>query len=189
MIMNRLDKAHQKTLLSLARRTLETWTRTQEYPDESELAPFSGDPLLNEWGATFVSLHEGGMLRGCIGTLEPVEPLYQSVIRNTVNAASSDPRFPEVRAAEVPAIDIEISVLSGYETVSGPQDVVIGVHGLLLELGHARGLLLPQVAPEYRWTPEQFLEHTAQKAGLPWQAWKTAKVSRFQAQVFGEKEK
>jgi uncharacterized protein (TIGR00296 family) len=89
--------------------------------------------------------------------------------------------------ADLDAIDIEISLLGPLEPVADPQDIVVGRDGLVVERGWSRGLLLPQVATEWGWGAEQFLEHTCQKAGLPRDAWrKGATVWRFEAEVFGE---
>ena len=184
-----LGSEAQEKLLRLARRTLEQWTSSHSTPSSSETAEYASDHALSQLAATFVSLHEHHELRGCIGNLDPADPLYVSVIQNTVSAATTDPRFSSVRPEELPDIDIEISVLSGYEPVRGPEDVAIGEHGLLVELGRARGLLLPQVAPQFGWNARQFLEHAARKAGLAPDQWREAKILRFRAQVFGESQK
>ena len=106
---------------------------------------------------------------------------------SAVAACSTDPRFPPVGAAELPAIDIEISLLGPLEPIGGPADIEIGRHGLVVEKGGSRGLLLPQVATEWRWDAEAFLSQTCHKAGLPKDAWKHgAKMWRFEAEVFAE---
>ena len=88
-------------------------------------------------------------------------------------------------AEELDAIAIEISLLGPLEPIAGPQDIDVGRHGLVVERGWQRGLLLPQVATEWRWDAETFLAQTCQKAGLPKDAWKNgAKVWRFEAEVF-----
>jgi AmmeMemoRadiSam system protein A len=138
-------------------------------------------------GGAFVTLHKAGNLRGCIGHVEASEPLGKVVPRCAVAAASGDPRFPPMAPSELGAIAIEISLLGPLEPITGPDDIVIGRHGLVVERGWQRGLLLPQVATEWGWDAEAFLVHTCQKAGLARDAWQTgAKVWRFEAEVFGE---
>ena len=89
--------------------------------------------------------------------------------------------------AELPDIDFELSILGPLESISTLEHIEIGRHGLLVELGSRRGLLLPQVATEWQWNRETFLAQTCRKAGLPPDAWKTgAQVWRFDAEVFGE---
>ena len=138
-------------------------------------------------GGAFVSLHNRGDLRGCIGHIEPNEPLGKVVPRCAVAAAATDPRFPPITPEELAQIDIEISLLGALEPIHGPEEIVVGRHGLVVELGWHRGLLLPQVATEWNWNAETFLVHTCHKAGLPRDAWKRgAQIWRFEAEVFGE---
>jgi AmmeMemoRadiSam system protein A len=138
-------------------------------------------------GAAFVTVHNHGELRGCIGHVDVDEPLGHVIARCAVAACSSDPRFPPVTAAELPALDLELSLLGPFEPIAGPDDIAVGRHGLVVEMGWHRGLLLPQVAPEWHWDRETFLAQTCHKAGLPRDAWKQgAKMWRFEAEVFGE---
>jgi len=143
--------------------------------------------ILARPGAAFVTLHKRGDLRGCIGHIEPVQPLGQVVPRCAVSAASSDPRFPPMARDELESIEIEISLLGPLEPITGPQDILVGRHGLIAERGWQRGLLLPQVATEWQWSAEEFLARTCQKAGLPRDAWRNgAQIWRFEAEVFSE---
>ena len=143
--------------------------------------------ILTRPGGAFVTLHKRGELRGCIGHIEPTEPLGSVVPRCAVAASATDPRFPPITLAELDSIDIEISLLGPLEAIAGSQDVEIGRHGLVVERGWQRGLLLPQVAIEWKWDTEAFLAHTCQKAGLPRDAWRQgATVWRFEAEVFAE---
>jgi AmmeMemoRadiSam system protein A len=143
--------------------------------------------ILDRPGGAFVTIHKQGQLRGCIGHIEANEPLGGVVARCAVAACSLDPRFPPLTADELPAIDIELSLLMPLEPIAGPDDVEIGRHGLVVESGSRRGLLLPQVAVEWKWDAATFLAHTCHKAGLPRDAWKEgAKLWRFEAEVFGE---
>jgi uncharacterized protein len=137
----------------------------------------------------FVTLKSHGQLRGCIGTLECRRAIDEEVARVAVSAAREDPRFDPVRPAELPDLEVEVSVLGPLERIDplDPDAVVVGRHGLVVEQGWRRGLLLPQVAPEWGWDREQFLEQTCRKAGLPLDAWRHgATVYRFEAEVFGE---
>ncbi len=147
----------------------------------------SQSAILARPGGAFVTLHKRGELRGCIGHIEPTEPLGQVVPRCAVAACRSDPRFPPVAVDELDAIDIEISLLGPLAPIAGPPDLVVGRDGLVVERGRQRGLLLPQVATEWGWDAESFLAHSCQKAGLPPDAWrKGANLWRFEAEVFAE---
>ena len=143
--------------------------------------------LANRQEGAFVTLLKAGQLRGCIGHIEPDRPLPEIVAWCAVAACSRDPRFQPVTAIELPDLDIELSLLGALESIAGPSDIEIGRHGLVVEQSWHKGLLLPQVAPEWRWTSEQFLAQTCRKAGLPLDAWKKgAQIWRFDAEVFGE---
>jgi AmmeMemoRadiSam system protein A len=147
----------------------------------------STEGILGRASGAFVTIHNRGDLRGCIGHIEANEPLGKVIARCAVAACSSDPRFPAVSTAELPEIDLELSLLGPLEPIAGPGEVEIGRHGLVVEQGWNRGLLLPQVATEWNWDAETFLAHTCRKAGLPADAWKRgAKLWRFEAEVFGE---
>ena len=133
---------------------------------------------LAELRALFVSIHLGPALRGCIGNLHPAFPLYRSTAECAISAAVGDPRFPPLTPPELPHVSFEISVLSPIEAVRDLSDIEIGVHGLLVVKGRARGLLLPQVAVQYGWDRERFLAETYAKAGLGTEAKKgTVKFS------------
>ncbi len=143
--------------------------------------------ILARPAGAFVTLHKGGDLRGCIGHLEPTEPLGQVVPRIAIAASSADPRFPPLSANELHDVHLEISLLGPLIPITGPQDIVVGRDGLVVEKGWRRGLLLPQVATEWQWDAETFLDHTCRKAGLPADAWRHgAAMWRFEAEVFGE---
>jgi AmmeMemoRadiSam system protein A len=137
--------------------------------------------------AVFVTIHHRGELRGCIGHLEVDLPLPRSVARCAVAACSEDPRFPAVGPSELPHIHVEVSLLGPMERAGGPADIEVGRHGLMAEMGRQRGLLLPQVAVEWRWDAITFLAQTCRKAGLAADSWQRgATVWRFEAEVFGE---
>ena len=180
-----LMPSEQRWLLALARATIEARLQRRELPDAS---PAPG-PLTERRGA-FVTLTAAGELRGCIGHVVSVEPLWLSVRSNAVNAAFNDPRFPPVDVHELPGLTIEVSALSPLRPVAGPGDIRVGRDGLLIERGGSRGLLLPQVAERYAWTAEQFLDQTCHKAGLEGGCWRApgARISAFSAEVFSEGE-
>lgn len=136
----------------------------------------------------FVTLHENGMLRGCIGYIEGIKPLYLTVAEMARAAAFGDPRFVPLRESEFEKIDIEITVLSPLRKIEGPEKVQVGKHGLLVKRGPYQGVLLPQVPVEQGWDRLTFLEHTCLKAGLPRDAWKQEGVELyvFSGEVFGE---
>jgi len=138
-------------------------------------------------GAAFVTIHRHRELRGCIGHLEADEPLGRVIWDCAVSACSADPRFPPVTVRELPDLTIELSLLGPLTRITTSEEVTIGQHGLIVERGHHRGLLLPQVATEWQWDRETFLAQTCHKAGLPRDAWKHgALVWRFEAEVFGD---
>ena len=154
----------------------------------------SGSPpsgRLADPGMCFVTWKREGRLRGCIGSVEAVRPLWADVEANAVHALLHDPRFPAATARELPACHLEISVLTPFVPEPDPLGrVEIGVHGLLVEKGACRGLLLPQVPVEWGWDVPEYLRHACGKAGLPPDAWRDAGtvVSTFTAEVFGEPE-
>lgn len=142
---------------------------------------------LEEKGGAFVTLTLDGKLRGCIGHIVAIEPLWKAVRENARSAAFRDPRFPPLTHEEFDLIRIEISALTPLERIE-PRQVEIGRHGLLIECGGRRGVLLPQVAVAYGWDREEFLDHTCQKAGLDPGCWRRPDtiISAFSAEVFGE---
>jgi AmmeMemoRadiSam system protein A len=144
---------------------------------------------LPQASGVFVTIKRGGRLRGCIGTLQCRRALTEEIEHVAVSAAREDPRFPPLQASELHDIEIEVSVLGALEPIDphDPASFAIGRHGLVVEQGHRRGLLLPQVATEWGWDRETFLSQTCVKAGLPPDAWRHgAAVFRFDAIVFGE---
>jgi len=134
----------------------------------------------------FTTLTLQGQLRGCVGYVFAVKPLFETVAETAVAAAFNDFRFTPVTAQEAPRLRLEISVLSPLQEIDA-DDVVVGKHGLVITLGARRGLLLPQVAVEHGWDRKTFLEQTCHKAGLPADAYlEGARIEAFTAEVFGE---
>ena len=129
-------------------------------------------PALKREMATFVTLKIGDRLRGCIGSLAPVAPLYRSVHDNVLNAALRDFRFQPVSPKELDRLDVHISLLSPIVELPSLDDFRIGEHGIIIEKGTARAVYLPEVAVEQNWTKEETLSSLSQKAGLPADAWR-----------------
>jgi AmmeMemoRadiSam system protein A len=146
-------------------------------------------PDLPPAAGVFVTLKVAGELRGCLGTLDCAGDLAGEVARCAADAASADARFSPVTATDLLALTLEVSVLGPLERIDprATGALTIGRHGLVIEQGRHRGLLLPQVAAEWGWSAEQFLRQTCRKAGLAPEAWeREAIVYRFSAEVFGE---
>jgi AmmeMemoRadiSam system protein A len=181
------SEADRRLLLQLAREAIAAHVGRRPPHSAIRNSQSATTGVLGQPGGAFVTLHKHGDLRGCIGHIEPTEPLGMVVPRCAVAACSSDPRFPPITPAELGEIDVEISLLGPLEPIAGPQDVEIGRHGLVVERGWQRGLLLPQVATEWRWDAHAFLAQTCHKAGLPRDAWRhEVHIWRFEAEVFGE---
>lgn len=178
------DAAERAVLLRLARETLERHLEGIAPPELPVDRAAYEEPR-----ATFVTLtrRRNRELRGCRGEIVPQHPLAESVMRMAIASATDDPRFPPVTAAELPELHIEISILTPLEPID-PSDIEVGRHGLYIRHAGRAGLLLPQVAPSYRWTREEFLTHTCRKAGLPDQAWRDpdAILYGFECEVFEE---
>ena len=144
------------------------------------------DHLAEPRGA-FTSLYLRGELRGCVGYILPVSPVYRAVADTARAAAFEDTRFHPVTLPEARDLEIQLSILSPPQPIA-PEAVEIGRHGLLITMAGHRGLLLPQVPAEHRWDRTTFLEQTCRKAGLPLDAWKNgATIEAFTAEIFGEK--
>jgi AmmeMemoRadiSam system protein B/AmmeMemoRadiSam system protein A len=182
-----LTKDEQQELLRIARTTLDSTIRTSKVPG---LQPRTG--RLSEYRGVFVTLNEHGNLRGCIGYIDGIKPLYQAVSDMAVAASTQDYRFPPVDPRELKDINVEITVLTPMQLCPDPEHmIVLGKHGIVVKRGNRQGVFLPQVATETGWDVETFLsECCSQKAGLAPDAWKDkgTQVYTFLGQVFGEKE-
>jgi len=174
----------KNTLLKIARDTLTSHVNKKGKPD---LSDYKLTDRLKEKAGAFVTLHKKGQLRGCIGYIQGIAPLAETVRENACNASTEDPRFPPVQPSELDDIDIEISVMSPLRKIGSPEEVVAGKHGVVLKKGYNQGVFLPQVATEQGWDRETFLKNLGLKAGLDAEAYKTAELLVFTADVFGEK--
>jgi AmmeMemoRadiSam system protein A len=183
-----LSQSQRTLLLQIARDVISAALARRAWSiDPSEL-----DPELTRPAGAFVTLHTStGDLRGCIGTIQAVEPLYKAVASSAVSAATRDPRFEAVSPSELDSLQLEISVMSPIVPVTSIDEIEVGRDGLIITKGWQSGLLLPQVATEYGWDRETFLSHTCRKAGLPADAWLdgSVRIEKFSAEVFGEPSK
>ena len=179
-----LSDQDKRLLLEIARGAMAAFASGGTFED-----PLMVPDALRPVVGAFVSLHKAGQLRGCIGYVEGIRPLWEAVRDLAVEASAHDPRFPPVRPRETEEVDIEISVLDPLERIKGPDDVEIGKHGLYIRAAGRSGLLLPQVATEHGWGAPKFLEQPCWKAGLPPGEWQNPKAElyRFGAEIFGEK--
>jgi AmmeMemoRadiSam system protein A len=183
MVADELTRDDRRALLALARAAV---AHAVSLVPEEDLPQH---PVYDRGGGAFVTLHVRGELRGCVGNPDAFSPLGDVIVRCAAAAAREDPRFPHITAADWPALSIEISVLSPLTRCDDPETLVIGRHGVAVEHGSRRGLLLPQVAVAHRWSVPTFLAHTCGKAGLPPDAWRCgAVIYSFEADVFDEPE-
>ena len=140
---------------------------------------------LQEKGATFVTLTQGGELRGCIGTLEAHRSLLEDVQANALAAALRDPRFAPLQHAELSYTRVEVSLLSASEAIAFESEqhalaqLRPEVDGIIFEYGHYRSTFLPQVWEQLP-DPETFMAHLKRKAGLAPNFWAAGvKLSRY----------
>jgi len=186
MFMLTLEEGRQA--VRLARQALTGYTEKKKIIQPQDLLP-----VFEEKRGVFVTLHEDGDLRGCIGYPQPIMPLGKAIVDSAINACSRDPRFPCVRPGELERIEVEVTILTKPQVFTEPKKklpelVVIGRDGLIVSRGPFSGLLLPQVAPEWGFDSQEFLSQTCVKAGLPPDAWQDegTEVQHFQAQIFAE---
>ena len=179
-----LTDQEKAILLETARRSIETAFEGKYWlPSDTQLT----QTLKAECGA-FVTLHLHGRLRGCIGNIVGVRPLYKTVAEMARAAAFEDDRFRPLTREELEQVHIEISVLSPLRQISSPDELVLGRDGVLMVKDGRSGTFLPQVADETGWTREEFLGHCARdKAGIGWNGWKDADLYVYQAEVFDER--
>ncbi len=183
-----------KFLVELARQIVTDYLKTGKVLQ----VPKDASSAMMEPCGVFVTLNSSikgeKRLRGCIGLPYPTTPLVEAVIEAALSAATRDPRFPPVSHEELDKIVFEVSVLTPPEQImvkkptEYPSKIKVGCHGLIMERGYYKGLLLPQVPVEWNWNEEEFLCQTAIKAGLSPDAWllKDTKIYRFKAIIFEE---
>ena len=180
--MSCLSEADRKTLLDLASQAI-----AEAVCHGNLLQTTPQCAVLERRCGVFVSLHAKGKLRGCIGVIDGRERLGESIVRCAASAALEDPRFTHMKPEEIEDVEIELSLLTPLEPIRA-EEVEIGTHGLLVEQGGRRGLLLPQVALEHHLDRERFLEETCWKAGLPRDAWKNpeTKIYGFRCEIVSQ---
>lgn len=185
-----LSEDSKKFLLNLARASIKKFLTSGEYLDIDE-STIPSD--LNFKSGCFVTLKVQNNLRGCIGTFDFSEYIYNNVIKMAVESAVNDPRFARVDLKELDLIECEISVLTPLEPIYDISEIKVGRDGLYIRMGFHSGVLLPQVAIENKWDEETFMSYTCLKAGLPMDTWKknswkdsSFQVYRFEAIVFSE---
>ncbi|MEI6289798.1 MAG: AmmeMemoRadiSam system protein A [Chloroflexota bacterium] len=174
-------------LLQLARQSLENCVKGFDplHVDEKMLTP-----ALLQKGASFVTLTISGQLRGCIGSLEPYQALYQDVCEHAIAAALHDYRFSPVRPSELPRILVEVSYLTLPKTLiyQDPQDLLNllqpGQDGVILRDGSRRATFLPQVWSQIP-SKEEFLDHLCAKMGEPSKLWK---LKHLDVEIYGVEE-
>ena len=181
-----LSHEEKNVLLSFAREAIAISLRGGEPPEHR--VPHAA--LREEGRGAFVTLHKKGALRGCIGALTSPSPLYETIANMAVAAATGDPRFENLTLAELERVDIELSILTPLKKVDDIAEIEVGRHGIYLLKGDHKGVLLPQVASEYGWTREQFLDHTCLKAGLKPGEWgdEGVEIYTYEAEIFSEGE-
>jgi AmmeMemoRadiSam system protein B/AmmeMemoRadiSam system protein A len=176
-----LNEEEKKALHHIARTVIENKARGKTVPEFK-----IESPILKENRGAFVTIHQRGKLRGCIGYIEGQGPLHKTIEEMAEAAAFRDPRFTPVKEKELPELELEISVLTPLKRIQDVNEIQVGKHGIYIKKGWYSGLLLPQVATEYGWDCQTFLEHTCQKAGLPSNAWKDKDIEIyiFSADIF-----
>ena len=178
-------KKEQEFLLKLARDTI------NNYPNNTEPDPSKLSNTLKEKRGVFVTLEINGQLRGCIGTIQPIMPLYKAVIQNAISAAYSDPRFPPVTKEEATKLTIEISILTvpvklNYTDAADLLKKLNHDLGIIIKKGMYSATFLPQVWEDLP-DKEQFLTHLCLKAGLSGEAWKdNLEVYTYKVEKFGD---
>ena len=177
-----LTKKEQRELLKIARDTIVGYVTSGNVPVIT-----SALPGLNLHSGCFVTVKQKGELRGCIGNFVSDQALYLLVQEMAVSAATRDPRFYPMKVSDLSDFTLDISVLSPLSKIDSVDEIKVGKHGIYIVQRNNRGVLLPQVATEYGWNRDQFLQHTCIKAGLPQDAWQSdCDIYIFSAQVFSE---
>lgn len=178
-----LNKEEKKKLMEIAKLSV-----IEAVTGKRQFLPNVTEERLKENCGAFVTLKENGQLRGCIGYIQAVKPLFETVKDVAKSAAVNDYRFNPVTQEELGKLEYEISVLTPLKRIKDINEIEVGKHGLVMKRGFDTGLLLPQVATEYNWDRETFLKETCRKAGLPQDAWKdkATEIYAFSAEVFGE---
>jgi len=180
-----MERSEKLYLLETARTAIES----QIYG--KEINPTLPDShILREERGVFVTLKKNEDLRGCIGYIEGVEPLYRAVSTMAVKAGFHDPRFPPLSKEELNAVNIEISVMTPLRKIQNVSEVSVGEHGIYIKRGYDSGLLLPQVAVDWGYDRNKFLSSTCMKAGMGPDCYNDpeTEIYIFSAEIFSEEE-
>jgi AmmeMemoRadiSam system protein A len=178
-----LSKTDAATLLEIAREAIYSQVTNKKHaPTPRE------EKTLNERSGCFVTIKQDGKLRGCIGNFQSQQPLFREVAAMAAAAATEDPRFAPMQTADLDNFSLEITVLSPLEKIDDTEQIHVGTHGIYIEKGFHRGVLLPQVATEYGWDRETFLQQTCLKAGIAADSWQhpDAEIYIFNGQIIHE---
>ena len=176
-------KEQKDIMLSAAREVVSSCAKKEKIKVNENLLELNDEPM-----GVFITLRKNEELRGCIGYVEGYKPLYESIPEMSEAAATKDPRFDPIKEDEIEEINLEISLLSPLEKIDSPEQIKVGIHGIVIKKGFNKGLLLPQVAEENNWDRQTFLEHTCLKANLHPDSWKDDEIEIFvfSAEVFSE---
>jgi AmmeMemoRadiSam system protein B/AmmeMemoRadiSam system protein A len=197
----KLSAGEKTLLLKIARYSIEHYLETHKAASQEELLKVLEEKSLprrlHEVCGAFVSLFkvgegihvnygrslsQGKELRGCIGSILPFKPLYETVVENAIAAAVRDQRFEPLRSSELENLVIEISVLTVPRPISSYEKIRLGVDGVILNKGGRQAVFLPHVATEFGWTREEMLRELSRKAGLAADDWRHgANFQVFQA--------
>lgn len=186
----KLSDKEKKTLLTLARQTLEDHFKGNSNSMETLDKKHSFSPKLKEKAGVFVTLKKKGHLRGCIGSIVGREPLCDGVHNNALKAAFQDHRFSALREKELDQVEMEISVMTPLQKQDNYKKIRLGIDGVIIRKGYNQAVFLPQVATETGWNLDQFLGQLCRKAGLNYKEYQSPGMDFFifQALVFNEKE-
>jgi len=189
-----LSEEHGKTLLTFARQTIaKEINKTVVQEDEQNMKKELKTPPFQQQRGTFVTLTKHGQLRGCIGTISPVESIASGIRRNAVNAAFDDHRFSPLKKEEFSDVEIEVSILTDPQPLSysDAEDLLKklrpGIDGVILRSGPTGATFLPQVWDQLPRT-EDFLGRLCLKAGLSADSWRSLhpEILTYQVQHFSE---
>jgi len=182
-VQSELNSQEQEILLAIARQAIIQGVETgEEYIEPRE------EKRLNQRNGCFVTIKQFGRLRGCIGNFQSELPLFREVAQMALASSTQDPRFYPMKQDDLDNFTLEISVLSPLQKIEDTSEIEVGRHGIYIEKGFHRGVLLPQVATEHNWDHDTFLQQTCMKAGLATNSWQAedADIYIFSAQIFGE---
>ncbi len=182
-MQSELNSKEKEILLAIARQAIVQGVETgEEYIEPRE------EKHLNQRNGCFVTIKQSGRLRGCIGNFQSELPLFREVAQMALASSSQDPRFYPMKREDLNNFTLEISVLSPLQKIEEIAEIEVGTHGIYIEKGFHRGVLLPQVATEHNWDRDTFLQQTCMKAGLATNAWQAedSDIYIFSAQIFGE---